>query len=225
LADALVCRSELDQAETALLESIHIYSRANARRDRFEVALTQFRLGQLYGTMERENESTRVLLDVRDTFEDLARNSPDEPACVSKLVMLLTLSPDETSRDADRAVELAERLPGTSGHFWRLRALAHYRAGLYHEAIERAERAMSQLEGGDSNDRFILAIAHWKAGYRDQARRWYREAIARMADGFPHLYHDLGPLAVRQLKSEAEVLLTDSASQSRVSTNRGGDAK
>ena len=32
--------------------------------------------------------------------------------------------------------------------------------------------------GGDANDRFFLAMAHWQKGDKDEAREWFDKAVA-----------------------------------------------
>jgi hypothetical protein len=78
--------------------------------------------------------------------------------------------------------------------------------------MQSAHEAMSRLEGGDSIDRFILAMASSQNGNRDDAQHWFDEAIGRLERGESIMYHDLGPLAVQHLREEAERMITADAS-------------
>ena len=55
-------------------------------------------------------------------------------------------------------------------------ALAEYRSGHWAESVAAAERA-KQLRNGDSaEDWFILALALWRKGEKDNARMWFDKA-------------------------------------------------
>ena len=44
---------------------------------------------------------------------------------------------------------------------------------------------MELRSGGDATDWLCLAMAHWQLGDRDEARRWYNEAIGWMEEKKP----------------------------------------
>jgi hypothetical protein len=68
---------------------------------------------------------------------------------------------------------------------------------------------MAKLEGGDSIDRLILAMACCQMTKRGEAQSWFAQAIDRVELGKPTHYHDMGPLAVHQLREEAETMIFD----------------
>jgi tetratricopeptide (TPR) repeat protein len=90
--------------------------------------------------------------------------------------------PAEAVRLANRAVELApeNRIP------WNTLGLAHYRAGDWKAALDALHKAMDLSEGGESDDWFFLAMAHWQLGQRDEARQWYARAAEWMQKQKPH---------------------------------------
>ncbi len=55
--------------------------------------------------------------------------------------------------------------------------------------------------GGTPTDWFFLAMAHWKNGDRDQARRWYDKAVDEMAK------HPSSDPDLKRFRIEAELLL------------------
>jgi tetratricopeptide (TPR) repeat protein len=61
--------------------------------------------------------------------------------------------------------------------YWNTLGAALYRAGNWSAAIEALTKSMELREGGDGNDRFFLAMARWRLGDRDQAMKWYSEAV------------------------------------------------
>lgn len=83
-------------------------------------------------------------------------------------------------RDAQEAVRLANRanelLPNNRLIINTL-AVSEYRCGNTENAIELFNRSMELADGGDANDWFFLAMAHWQQGEADEAREWYRKAV------------------------------------------------
>jgi tetratricopeptide (TPR) repeat protein len=84
---------------------------------------------------------------------------------------------------------------------------ALYRAGRYDEAIRRLEETMQARGGGQGSpgDWPFLAMAHYRLGHRDLARRW----LERLADYWksedPGMFsYDLD---IRLLRSEAEAVV------------------
>jgi serine/threonine protein kinase/tetratricopeptide (TPR) repeat protein len=213
LSDSLVTRNELDEAEQALRDALRLDRSIGNTRDRYYAARVEFRLAQVLADAGRTQEASQAARSSLQVFEEFARELPDEPDCIARLVSLLTMSPDTSLRDAARAADLATRkLRGSCGQYWRLRALAQYRAGQWQKAIESAGSAMAELEGGDCIDRFILAMASWQNGNREEAQVWFQQAIDQLERGERILYHDLGPLAAKHLREEANHLLSSNAS-------------
>jgi superkiller protein 3 len=99
------------------------------------------------------------------------------------LAWLLATAPDAQVRDPARAVELAKRaveLVPKAGFIWNTLGAAHYRAGDWKAAIAALEKSMELRKGGDSNDWFFLAMAHWQLGEKDKAREFYDRAVQWM---------------------------------------------
>ena len=51
------------------------------------------------------------------------------------------------------------------------------RAGQWQKAIAAFEKRLHLSDGGSSEDFFFLAMAHERAGHRDEARKWYQEGV------------------------------------------------
>ncbi len=112
---------------------------------------------------------------------------PDDAGAHNQLAWLLATSPHPQLRDAPQAVELAEQaveLAPEEGALWNTLGVARYRAGNWPGAIEALNKSI-ELAGGDATDWFFLAMAHWQLGDRDEARRWYNEAIGWMEEKKP----------------------------------------
>jgi serine/threonine protein kinase len=208
LTEALVGLQRYDGVESVLEQAALDFDKAGGLEDRYFSALTWFQLGQHLASQGRKTEAAQSLTSARNQFEEIARQRPDEPLCVRGLILLLTMSPLDEFRNPDRALQLAEGLKvPLTGFYRRYLALAQYRSGRFADAIESIHAAMPPMRGGDSIDRFILAMAHWKSDNRDEAVRHFDEAVDRIARGDPRLYYHMGPFTTYQLWKETEQMI------------------
>ena len=94
------------------------------------------------------------------------------------------VSPSSASADnASLAVTMAQKaveLSATGGPFWNTKGVAHFRAGQWNEAITALHKSQELRSGGDGFDWFFLAMAHWKLGEKDDARKWHERAVEWM---------------------------------------------
>jgi tetratricopeptide (TPR) repeat protein len=75
------------------------------------------------------------------------------------------------------ARDAVERAP-RSAWSWQVLGWARYRTGAWKDSIAALEKSIALREdGGDSFQWFFLAMAHWQAGNKEQARQWYDRAI------------------------------------------------
>ena len=70
------------------------------------------------------------------------------------------------------------QLEPKQGTFRNTLGAAHYRAGDWVAAIEALNKSMELRQGGDAFDWYFLAMAEWRRGNKDEARRWYDKAAA-----------------------------------------------
>ena len=123
---------------------------------------------------------------------------------LNELSWRLATSPDPKTRDSRRAVELAKEavhLAPKQGTFWNTLGVAQYRAGDSKSAAEALNKSMELQNGGDSNDFFFLAMAHWQLGNKVEARQWYDRAVAWMEKNRPK------DEELRRFRAEAAELL------------------
>jgi tetratricopeptide (TPR) repeat protein len=78
--------------------------------------------------------------------------------------------------EAKKAIELDPR----NGSAWNSLGEAYYRTGQWLEAIASLDKGLLLRQGGTSEDFFFLAMAHQRAGRKDQAHKWYDKGIAWM---------------------------------------------
>jgi tetratricopeptide (TPR) repeat protein len=99
----------------------------------------------------------------------------------------LAACPDERFRKPKEAIELAEKaIEGSPklGVLWRTLGVARYRAGDDRGAVTALEKSLELGVNGwgyrtrpDSSEWFFLAMAHWRLGDKEQARKWYDKAV------------------------------------------------
>ena len=114
-------------------------------------------------------------------YREAIRLQPDFPMfhCNLGLVLVLSLKGSRTDHDealvhARKAVELAPKV----GICYLLLALAEYRLGHWTESLAAGERSMALQNGGDASNWFLMALAHWQRGHKDEARPWFDKAVA-----------------------------------------------
>jgi eukaryotic-like serine/threonine-protein kinase len=125
---------------------------------------------------------------------------PSSASAYNDLAYTLANCGDPRLWRPERAVELAKKavsLDPKGGGYWHTLATSQYRAGDYRGAIESATVAMDLQAGGGPLDWYVLAMAQWKIGNMDEARRWYRKIDERPDDS----------KSLRRFRAEAAQLL------------------
>jgi tetratricopeptide (TPR) repeat protein len=179
LGDVLRRTGRLPEAEAAYERSISLYERRlaevpdHADRTRMEVVLSYVGYAQLLVSTGRHQEAEQA-------YARLLELNGKSATAHNNLAWLLATSADANVRDGSRAVEVARKaveLAPQAGHIWNTLGAAQYRAGEWTAAITALEKSMELRKGGDGNDWFFLAMAHWQLGEKDQARTWYDKAF------------------------------------------------
>jgi Flp pilus assembly protein TadD len=109
-------------------------------------------------------------------------------SALNALAWDLATHAEPARRDPARAVSLAKEaveLKPQQGYYHNTLGAALYRAGDWKAAIVALEKSMELRKGGDSNDWFFLAMAHWQLGDKDKARPWYGRAVEWMDKNQP----------------------------------------
>jgi len=129
---------------------------------------------------------------------------PDSPRAWTDLARFLATCPDPALRDVKQAVELARKAVARAPKArpcWNTLGIALYRAGDWDGAVAALEKAMSLAKGGDASEWFFLAMARWRQGKKDEARRMYDRAAAWVEKNGPK---DEG---LQRFRAEAAALL------------------
>jgi len=175
----------LPQAEAAYRKALDVSEKAvrafphTELRDRLVDSCLY--LGLLLMISERQKEATNV-------FRKLLEVEPGSAyICNCAAWRLATdidlqLCPREIAMAfARQAVELAPE----NGNAWNTLGVVHLRAGNWKETINALQKAKDLRQGGDSFDGFFLAMAYWQGGNKDEARKWYSQAVAWMEKNQP----------------------------------------
>lgn len=148
------------------------------RRQRPEDFWNNFMLGSLYANWEppQWEESARF-------YTAALSLNPENAAARNDLAWLLVNWPDPGVDHFEEAVDLAKKAvqsTPTAGKYRVTLGVAHYRAGQWSDALSAFQEATKLQKGGDSLVWFYLAMVHWQLGDKEQARKWYDQALQRL---------------------------------------------
>jgi tetratricopeptide (TPR) repeat protein len=140
------------------------------------------------GEREKAAEQYRQALNI---LEELADRQSTISSDVNALAWFLVSCPDTRFCNPGRAITLAQKalkqVP-ENGIILNTLGVAQYRASQWREAITSLEKAMEPRKGGDSYDWLFLAMAHWRLGEKEEARRWYDKADKALKKfEYPHV--------------------------------------
>ena len=130
------------------------------------------------------NQWDKAIADYSKAIELPSANT----VAFNNLAWLLATCPDVKFHDPARAVELAQKavaLAPKAGNSWNTLGIAHYRAGNWKASIEALTKSMELRKGGDGFDWFFLAMSHYQEGHKDEARKWYDQALQWMEKNQP----------------------------------------
>jgi serine/threonine protein kinase len=79
-----------------------------------------------------------------------------------------------------RAVELTQAITNAepqSGAAWTALGMARYEAGQWKPALEATEKSVASRKDSSLHDWLLLSMVHSRLGNKDEARRWYDQAV------------------------------------------------
>jgi eukaryotic-like serine/threonine-protein kinase len=148
---------------------------------RERLAFTHFHLADLLAQAGKTAEAAEHYGQGFQIVKELALQSPREYSRCAAWNLATCVDP--SFRDPAGAVQHAQnaaKLQATNGNSWTCLGIAHYRAGDWNAALGALEKATSLKNGGDSTDWLFLAMTHWRRCEKEQARKWYDQAIQPM---------------------------------------------
>jgi serine/threonine protein kinase len=168
------------------------------------LALIYANLGTLLWHADRAEGAKAAFRRSLEIQEKLVTNFRSIPGYLFTLAGMLADCPDPGFRNPARAVALAKTAVELVPEFapcWKSLGIASYRSGDDPAAARALEKAMQLPEGGDGAAWFFLAMAHWRLGHKELARKHYGKAVAWM-----HQYRPQDE-ELRRFRAEAESLL------------------
>jgi tetratricopeptide (TPR) repeat protein len=144
-------------------------------------------------------------------FREALRLQPKAVGALNNLAWLLATRPDPKNRDPAQAVQLAQQaveLAPKEANYWKTLGVARYRAGDCKAALAALDRSRELRQGGDAFDHFFLAMACWQIGQKEDAKKWYHQAVGWLEKNSraPAL-NPQSTEELRRLRAEAEELL------------------
>jgi eukaryotic-like serine/threonine-protein kinase len=122
-------------------------------------------------------------------FEEAMRLAPDDPSPPNNMAWTLVVSNLPELRNPLRAIELAKKATQMAPRrraVWNTLGVAYYRAGDWSAAVTALEKSEQLSNDINAGNEFFLAMAHWRRGHKQQARRCYDNAIQWMDENKPN---------------------------------------
>jgi serine/threonine protein kinase/Flp pilus assembly protein TadD len=188
LADALSSRGELlritgklPEAEQAQRRALEIQQQVIAeepepRLHRETFAQIHTRLATAEALTNRAGKSKTNFATAKALLDKLVTESDRDPRYCRQLARFLASFPDESLRDAQRALDLLQPLlkqQVRDGDAWLTLGIARCRLSKWSPGVAALKKAVELRKGGDSNDWFYLAIAEAHLGDNNQARQCF----------------------------------------------------
>jgi serine/threonine-protein kinase len=164
---------------------------------------TYYYQGQMFWKRDKKAEAGEAFNRAKQLWQDLTSTALDSESAYG-FAWFLTLCPDEKTRDADLALEMAKRsLEKSPRNPLYLTALggAYYRKSDWGMCISAVRQAMEQWPDGNAYGWFFLAMGQWQSGEKENARSSLQKGIRWMDDNCPEK-SDL-----KLLRVEAETLI------------------
>jgi tetratricopeptide (TPR) repeat protein len=210
LGECLAAVGRTDETERALRRSLEVTKKlvtdfrgAPATTTRYSLAWRHYNLGLFLQDAGKTAEAAALFRQAQRLFEECAAILPEGPSRTHALAWFLADCPAKQFRDPKRAVELAKKalqMNPQSGRYWGSLAVAQARAGQWQEADESGRKSMELSPEGDGHLWFVLAMARWHLGNKQEALKSYDQAVRWMEKNKPK---DEEP---RRFRTEAEEL-------------------
>ena len=166
-------------------EAMEIYAKAEAIQNRLtkENPAGVFFRGDLSRTLTRRGRLQWSLANysgAAQSYRQAVQVDPESADANNLLAWFLATCPEpgfRDSREAVRQAKIALAAKPTSGEILNTLGVTYYRDGDCQSAIDMLNQSMALRSGGDASDWFFLAMAHWKSGNREEARRWLARGV------------------------------------------------
>jgi superkiller protein 3 len=170
LGNALTWQGKYDDAIAAYREAIRL--EPNSALGHYYLGRALNAKGDLDGAERAFREAVRLEGNHGVALDELAQ------------ILLSRGNLKEAIATARAAVKLGPRSEGA----WQALGWAHYRTGDWKASIEALEKScalQNNPKGGDAGQWFPLAMAHWQLGHKEEACKWYDQAVQWMDKNQP----------------------------------------
>jgi tetratricopeptide (TPR) repeat protein len=125
---------------------------------------------------------------------------------LNEVAWFFATCPDHNLHDGAFALDLAKNVVKYQHSpqiraYWNTLGVAQYRAENWKAAVAALEKSMQLQKGGNSDDWFFVAMAHWQLNEKKKARAWYDKAVQWMD------MHQPKNEELRRFRAEAAALL------------------
>ena len=193
LGERLQELGQFDDAEVAYRKAIAISEKLTAEFPADSYYWTQYahshtRLAKLLAATGRRKEAKETYLQVVAGYSKTAELNPNDGIVHNNLAWCLATCPDPKFHRLAPVLESARKateLQPKNGACWNTLGVVLYRQGSWSPAVTALKTSMELRKGGDSFDWFFLAMAHWQIDQKEEARKWYDEAVEWMEKNNP----------------------------------------
>jgi serine/threonine protein kinase/tetratricopeptide (TPR) repeat protein len=201
----------LAEALELLEETLELW-KAKLGPDHPDTLMCMKDLAAIYHALGRHADALKLLEEALALRK--AKYGPDQPRTLegmNDLAWFLATASDVQFRNPGRAVELAKKataLAPKEGGFWNTLGAAQYRAGAWTAAIEALDKSHKLRQGSDPSNFYILAMAYWQLGHKEDALKRYKQAVAWVEENRQAFADNLQNAAeLHRFRAEAEELL------------------
>ena len=137
-------------------------------------------------------------------YQQALRQVPTDVGILTLLAQLRCTATDPAFRDYKQALELAQKAMAAKSHpaeAHRALGMSQYRLGDWAAAFDSLQQSIKLRRENDATDWFFLAMTHWQLGDQEQAREWFKKAVAWTQEHKPQEWR------LRKYCTEAAALL------------------
>jgi serine/threonine protein kinase len=178
LHDAANCRAAMEKSCALLERLIADFPRGDLYRR--ELIRERYLMGLFYKSLGHKREAREQYLRTMELCR-LTAELEVSAETMNTCGWILVDCPDETLRDPDLAVALAEKAvtaDSEQAKYWNTLGVAYYRKGDWTKARASLEQSMNQSNGGSPYDWIFLAMACQRLGDVEGARVWRAKAVS-----------------------------------------------
>jgi tetratricopeptide (TPR) repeat protein len=137
-------------------------------------------------------------------YQAAMRLEPDNAEFLNYMAWELVEAPKRPRQEYEMGLLCARSAVELARANWAIAntlVVAQSRVGNWAESLEAGKRLMVLASGSDANDGFVIAMAHWQIGEKDEARKWFDKSVKWTKEKDPR------NAGLRQFWTEAAELL------------------